>query len=174
MTEKMNRPSYDELPFAHPTKGFYNGFTMADVLDRGKVGIHNPAVKGIVGRGLLADVAPLRAPFDGQDQIGSYLSAEHRGDPACGCTLGALAADAGRKGPAVQARFAEALEGMTRALGEYLARRPSRGKRARAHRERALQMLSELVGALVLARAVAVADPALSDEILAANRRGLG
>ena len=43
--------------FAHPTKGFYNGFTMADVLDRGKVGIHNPAVKGIVGRGLLADVA---------------------------------------------------------------------------------------------------------------------
>src|SRR6266478_1578896 len=43
--------------FAHPTKGFYNGFTMADVLDRGKVGIHNPAVRGIVGRGLLADVA---------------------------------------------------------------------------------------------------------------------
>jgi len=62
---------------------------------------------------------------------------------------------------------------MTRALGEYLARKPSRGKRARAHRERALQMLSELVGALVLARAVAAADPALSDEILAANRRGL-
>src|SRR5882762_8221236 len=52
--------------------------------------------------------------------------------------LVALAADAGRKGRAVQARFAEALEGMTRALGEYLARKPSRGKRARAHRERAL------------------------------------
>jgi len=34
-------------------------------------------------------------------------------------------------------------------------------------------MLSELVGALVLARAVAAADPALSDEILAANRHGL-
>jgi len=63
---------------------------------------------------------------------------------------------------------------MTRALGEYLARKPSRGKRARAHREGALQMLSELVGALVLARAVAAANPALSDEILAANRRGLG
>jgi hypothetical protein len=43
--------------FAHPTKGFYNGFSMADVLDRGKVGIHNPTVKGIVGRGVLADVA---------------------------------------------------------------------------------------------------------------------
>ena len=60
-----------------------------------------------------------------------------------------------------------------RALADHLARKPSRGKRARTRRERALQMLSELVGALVLARAVAAADPVLSDEILAANRRSL-
>jgi len=33
-------------------------------------------------------------------------------------------------------------------------------------------MLSELVARWVLAAAVAVADPALSDEILAANRAG--
>lgn len=105
--------------------------------------------------------------------VRGYLSAEHRGDPACGCTLGALAADAARKGTAVQAHFAGAVEGMAGALADHLARNPSRGKRARARRERALQMLSELVGALVLARAVVAADPALSDEILAANRRGL-
>jgi Putative cyclase len=43
--------------FAHPTYGFYNGVTMDDVLERGKNGIHNPAKKGIVGRGVLADVA---------------------------------------------------------------------------------------------------------------------
>ncbi len=105
--------------------------------------------------------------------VRGYLSAEHRREPAAGCTLGALAADAARKGPTVQARFAEAVEGMAVALADHLARTPSRGKRALARRERALQMLSELVGALVLARAVAAADPALSDEILAANRRGL-
>ena len=105
--------------------------------------------------------------------VRGYLSAEHRDDPASGCTLGALAADAARKGPAVQARFAEAVEGMTRALAAHLARKPSRGKGAGAGRERALQMLSALVGALVLARAVAAADPALSDEILSANARGL-
>lgn len=105
--------------------------------------------------------------------VRGYLSAQHRGDPAGGCTLGALAADAARKGPTVQACFAGAVEGMAGALSDYLARKPSRGKGARARRERALQMLSELVGALVLARAVAVADPALSDEILAASRRGL-
>jgi TetR/AcrR family transcriptional repressor of nem operon len=87
--------------------------------------------------------------------------------------LGALAADAARKGPTVQASFTEAVEGMAGAIADHLGRKPSRGKRARARRERALQMLSELVGALVLARAVAAADPALSDEILAANRRGL-
>jgi TetR/AcrR family transcriptional repressor of nem operon len=105
--------------------------------------------------------------------VRSYLSADHRGDPASGCTLGALAVDAARKGPTVQARFAEAVEGMAGALADHLAHKPSRGKQARARRERALQMLSKLVGALVLARAVAAADPALSDEILAANRRGL-
>ena len=105
--------------------------------------------------------------------VRGYLSAEHRGDPAGGCTLGALAADAARKGPAVQAHFARTVEGMAGPLADHLARKPSRGKRARARRERALQMLSELVGALVLARAVAAADPVLSDEILAANRRGL-
>jgi hypothetical protein len=32
-------------------------------------------------------------------------------------------------------------------------------------------MLSELIGALMLSRALAAADPALSTEILAANRR---
>ena len=105
--------------------------------------------------------------------VRSYLSTEHRGDPAGGCTLGALVADAARKRPAVQARFAEAVDEMVSALADHLAHKPSRGNRARAHRERALQMLSELVGALVLARAVAAADPALSDEVLAANRRGL-
>jgi TetR/AcrR family transcriptional regulator, transcriptional repressor for nem operon len=105
--------------------------------------------------------------------VHTYLSAEHRGDRASGCTLGALAADAARKGPTVQARFVKAVEGMAGALADHLAHKPSRGKQARAHRERALQMVSELVGALVLARAVAAADPALSDEILAANRRGL-
>jgi TetR/AcrR family transcriptional repressor of nem operon len=114
---------------------------------------------------------PRRDPWE--RFVRSYLSAEHRSDPAGGCTLGALAADAARKGPTVQARFAEAVDGMASALADHLAYKPSRGKRARARRERALQMLSELVGALVLARAVAAAHPVLSDEILAANRRGL-
>jgi TetR/AcrR family transcriptional repressor of nem operon len=148
--------------------GFYNHFASKEELE-----VEASAAGAVQANAAL--VESLSDPRrDGWKRfVRDYLSVDHRGDPASGCTLGALAADAARKGPAVQARFAEAVKGMAGALADHLARKPSRGKRARARRERALQMLSELVGALVLARAVAAADPALSDEILAANRRGL-
>jgi TetR/AcrR family transcriptional repressor of nem operon len=148
--------------------GFYNHFASKEELE----------VKASAAGAVQANAALVEALSDPRGDgwkrfVRGYLSADHRGDPASGCTLGALAADAARKGPALQARFAEVVEAMAGALADHLARKPSRGKRARAGRERALQMLSELVGALVLARAVAAADPALSDDILAANRRGL-
>jgi TetR/AcrR family transcriptional regulator, transcriptional repressor for nem operon len=148
--------------------GFYNHFASKKELEA-----EASAAGG--AQAIAALVESLGDPRrDGWERfVRGYLSAEHRGDPAGGCTLGALAADAARKGPPVQAHFARTVEGMAGPLADRLARKPSRGKRARARRERALQMLSELVGALVLARAVAAADPVLSDEILAANRRGL-
>jgi TetR/AcrR family transcriptional regulator, transcriptional repressor for nem operon len=40
-------------------------------------------------------------------------------------------------------------------------------------REQAITLFSQMVGALVISRAVAQAAPALSNEILAANRRQL-
>jgi TetR/AcrR family transcriptional regulator, transcriptional repressor for nem operon len=148
--------------------GFYNHFASKAELEA------EASSKGVAEATAML-VESLSDPRkDGWERfVRGYLSAEHRREPGTGCTLGALAADAARKGPAVQARFAEAVEGMAGALADHLARTPSRGKRARPRRERALQMLSELVGALMLARAVAGADPVLSDEILAANRRGL-
>jgi TetR/AcrR family transcriptional repressor of nem operon len=148
--------------------GFYNHFAS-------KAELEAEASAAGVAKAVATLVESLSDPRrDGWGRfIRGYLSAEHRLAPAAGCTLGALAADAARKGRTVQARFAEAVDGMAGALADHLARKPSRGKRARSSRERALQMLSELVGALVLARAVAAADLALSDEILAANRRGL-
>jgi TetR/AcrR family transcriptional regulator, transcriptional repressor for nem operon len=148
--------------------GFYNHFASKEELEA------EASAAGVVQKNaeLVESLSDPRR--DGwKEYVRVYLSAEHRGDRAGGCTLGALAADAARKGPKVQASFIEAVEGMAGALADHLGHKPSRGKRARARRERALQMLSELVGALVLARAVAAADPALSDEILAASRRGL-
>ena len=146
--------------------GFYNHFASKEELE----------VEASAAGAAQANAALVEAPRDPRGDgwkrfVRGYLSADHRGDPASGCTLGALAADSARKGPTVQASFAEAVEGMAGALADHLARKPSRDKPACARRECALQMLSELVGAPVLARAVAAADPALSEEILAANRR---
>ncbi len=73
----------------------------------------------------------------------------------------------------MQARFAEAIEAVAALLEKELAGKARKGRPAQ-RRARALQLISGLIGALALARAVADADPALSDEILAANRRGLG
>ena len=42
-----------------------------------------------------------------------------------------------------------------------------------AARERAIQLMSELVGAVILSRAVAHANPSLSDEILQVSRRNI-
>jgi TetR/AcrR family transcriptional repressor of nem operon len=106
--------------------------------------------------------------------VEQYLSVEHRDDPATGCTLGALAGDAARQGAHVQAQFAGAVERVIEILAAYLARvAGDAGERPAALRERAVQLWSEIIGGLVLARAVAEGDPALSDEILAANRHKL-
>jgi hypothetical protein len=47
------------------------------------------------------------------------------------------------------------------------------GRRKTAARAQALQLSSQAIGAVVLARAVAAADPELSDEILLATRQAL-
>ena len=92
-----------------------------------------------------------------------YVTANHRDHPEDGCTLACLAADAGRQDASVQAGFAEHVQQMLAAATAHLGDGNVR--------ENAIRQLSELVGALVLARAVVLADPELSDEILEASRK---
>ena len=148
--------------------GFYNHFASKEELEAEASG-------AAVARGNSELAKSLgKGRGDGWKRyISDYLSPGHRDDPAHGCTMAALAPDAARKGPEVQARFAEAIEAFVDILGAELARKAKRGKRPSAAREGALQILSEMIGALVLSRAVASADPGLSAEILAANRRKL-
>lgn len=77
------------------------------------------------------------------------------------CTLAALAADATRQEPDVQATFAQSIEAMLDTLSAYLADNAGEA----APRLRALQRLSELVGAWVLAQVVSHANPDLAQEI---------
>jgi TetR/AcrR family transcriptional regulator, transcriptional repressor for nem operon len=98
--------------------------------------------------------------------IDFYLSESHRDHRDRGCPLPALSGDLARLDLAARETFEQGVGRLTSALAEKLAalgRDDAEGL--------ATSMLSELVGALVVARSIA--DPARSDAILAASRRGL-
>lgn len=95
-----------------------------------------------------------------------YLSQRHRDDPGHGCAFAALSGDASRCGKPVRAAFAQGLESLIDILEQTV---PARPKAAR--RRKAIAAMAELVGALILARAVG--DIELSNEILGATRREL-
>lgn len=98
-----------------------------------------------------------------------YLSSAHRDERASSCTVASLAADASRQGEEVQASLAEGIETALGISTEYLTgARPEESPEE--VREQAVVLWCELVGAVVLARAVARANPALSEEILEAAR----
>jgi TetR/AcrR family transcriptional repressor of nem operon len=105
--------------------------------------------------------------------LSDYVSKRHRDNPGAGCTLAALASDAGRQGRDIQARFAAGLRDVLTILTGFLGRRASPRKLAKARQE-AVRTYSEIVGAIVLARSVATADPVLSQEILEASRKAFG
>ena len=98
--------------------------------------------------------------------LGHYVSSRHRDDPAHGCAFAALGSDAARCGKPVRAAFAEGLAALIDILTEVVA-----GRTKAARRRKALAVMSELVGTLILARAVG--DAALSNEILDAARHDL-
>ena len=111
-----------------------------------------------------ADGAPatrLRALVHG------YLSAAHRDHPGEGCPAAALAADAARAGPEMSEVFAQGVERNIQRFMSVL-----QGDDA-AKRNQTIVTLSSMVGALVLARATAAGNPALSEEILATLREQL-
>ncbi|HZC34474.1 MAG TPA: TetR/AcrR family transcriptional regulator, partial [Chthoniobacterales bacterium] len=100
--------------------------------------------------------------------VESYLSPEHRDNRATGCTLASLACDVARRDKEIQARFSAGIEELLNIYASCFAKNQDSVFSAR---DRAIQMMSELLGALILARAVARANPSLSDQILQVNRR---
>lgn len=99
--------------------------------------------------------------------IEQYVSGRHRDGTASGCILPTLAADSARRDdPALRAVFVEAIDDYLRHLDAIAPTMPN-GTRARAP----AAMLSEMVGAVVLARAMGAGDSA--DDLLAAVVRDL-
>jgi TetR/AcrR family transcriptional repressor of nem operon len=105
-----------------------------------------------------------KPPVEGlRDYIKFYLSRSHRDGRAAGCPLAALATDLPRLPEPARVVFGQGVASLTASLGELLA-----GIGWPQPQEAAGALLSEMVGAVSLARSVA--DAAQSDEILLTAR----
>lgn len=96
-----------------------------------------------------------------QALVGFYLSDLHCQHTAKGCAMAALAGDVARAGPDLHGTFEAGVENFLRVLEPLMPADEPTGRR-----DQALATLSQLVGALVLARAVQ--SPALSQDLRAA------
>ncbi|WP_213003935.1 TetR/AcrR family transcriptional regulator [Clavibacter zhangzhiyongii] len=111
-----------------------------------------------------------------EDMVDAYVTDRHRDHPETGCPSAALPVDAGRHGVLPQGEYRIGLEGHISTIADMVldrARETGVEVTAAEARERAVAMFSQMVGSMIVSRAVADADPDLSDEILAANRAQL-
>jgi TetR/AcrR family transcriptional repressor of nem operon len=142
--------------------GFYAHFASKDDFIAAAIG-----QMFLEGRARLDRAMEGRSPAQGlATYLDFYLSAAHRDTRTSGCPLPFLSADAPRLAAPSREQFAQGVAGLTDRLAQVL------GELGRADAEEvAGSMLSEMVGAVALARAEP--DPARSDAILARTRRSL-
>ena len=146
--------------------GFYNHFDSKDAL---VAAVMNKAMESGTNR-LVAAIEQSKAL--GVDpvkrQIDWYLSPDHRRNIDSGCPVSTFAGDVRRLSAGARKSYAEGLASNLECLADAL-----NGTNKRERRRKAIAVLSQLVGTLVLSRAVVDADPDLADEILKDGRRQL-
>jgi TetR/AcrR family transcriptional repressor of nem operon len=144
--------------------GFYNHFHSKEELAAEAVA---SAFEGSA-HGLSEKFASARSRQKGFEiVITEYLSPAYRDSSTGGCPASALPADAARNGKEVQTAFADGIESYL----DILAARMDGNKQEA--RQQAVGLLSGLVGALMLSRAVKKSNPKLSDELLSSARKHL-
>jgi TetR/AcrR family transcriptional repressor of nem operon len=99
-----------------------------------------------------------------------YLSRRHRDRPEDGCPLVAFAGTSLEGADEVRGALADGATAMIEAIEGGLAA----GLAPAARKAEALRLAALAVGAQVIARALATADPARSDAVLAAARAAIG
>lgn len=102
-----------------------------------------------------------------------YLSEGHRDDVDRGCPVAGFAGGAPRFGTEARASYAAGVEGMIGLIESLVAASGAAGDGAVTLREQAMRAYCEMVGALLLSRAVGGAAPKLASELLETSRRGL-
>lgn len=141
--------------------GFYNHFKSKDalvaaVMEKAMEDGGDAVASGIESA-RAADLDPLR------QRIQWYLSPEHRGNIDAGCPLSGFAGDARRLGAAARDTYAK---GLAANLEEFARAIEEKDGISEGSRRKAITMFSQMVGTLLLSRAVADIDVALADEIL--------
>lgn len=131
--------------------GFYNHFDSKEAL--GAAALESAWAEMAAERARAADLGQL---------LERYLSRAAREAPGRACPAAALAGDVTRQPPAVRSVFAEGLEGMIQSVQAGLE-----GHEAE-RRGRAVALVAQMVGALMLSRAVPDDSP-LANEILEAS-----
>ncbi|WP_322060557.1 TetR/AcrR family transcriptional regulator [Paraburkholderia sp. J63] len=150
--------------------GFYNHFKSKDAL---VAAMMDKALEE--GRETIAGVID-QAQASGADaieqHIRSYLSSEHRANIDAGCPLSGFAGDARRLDDEARVAYAQGLATHLERLTEVIeAREAGRARsepagRRESSRGKAIALFSQMLGTLVLSRAVVDVAPALADEIL--------
>jgi len=148
----------DVAGFTHG--GFYNHFADKGALAREACMAAFERALGAVQEGLAAGLDPY---------VKTYLSAAHR-DGEGGCPIAALATESARHDE-LQPSFADGLASTLELFAEALRRSGVTGRAAA--RTRAMRLVSEMVGALTLARAVRSSAPQLSNDLLRASRQAV-
>lgn len=144
--------------------GFYNHFKSKDDL---VAAVMDEAMEGAAAQ-LAAAIETSRAkavdPL--QRQIEWYLSSGHRADIEAGCPLTGFAGDVRRLGKEARQSYARGLASNFNELANLID-----GDSPQEKRRNAIALFSQMVGSLLLSRAVVEVDPALADEILEDGRR---
>jgi len=104
------------------------------------------------------------------DLLDNYLSFDHRDNLATSCPMSASASEIGRQDKVVSERFTEGFEQLVALMERGLGASPIKAE----NRERALAMMAAMIGGVAASRAVAKADPKLSNQVLRAVRRIVG
>jgi len=97
--------------------------------------------------------------------LDSYLSAGHRDNISDGCPMAASSSEIGRHGSSLSSSFTDGFLEMVKDIESFLDPGLNPAGKKEKHR-RALMIVSAMIGAIAIARAIAKSDPALSDEVL--------
>jgi len=143
-----------EAGFTHG--GFYNHFSSKEAL---------------AAEACSVEIAESNAATEAEGRtwtefVDNYLATKHRDRPESGCAVAALAGDASRQSAEVQASFAAGIERTLTLLSASMT-----DGSPKKNREQSIRVFAELVGAMVLSRAVKKSNRPLADEILDATRK---